>query len=163
LGGAARGPRPGEDPRDRGAHAARAGAAAHRGAPGRLGGGAPCPLRQPPPAAAPRPLSPAPGLPLPPPPPRHPHPFPPPPPPLPRAVLATFGVMSLAGFTLNQMSLLGLALAIGILVDDSILVLDSISRHRQMGKPPRQAALDGRQEIGFADATNSFLDVVIYL
>src|SRR5207302_10603208 len=82
---------------------------------------------------------------------------------LPACIMATFGVMWAAGFTLNQMSMLGLALAIGILVDDSILVLDSIHRHREMGKPPRQAALDGREEIGFADATNSFLDVVIYV
>jgi HAE1 family hydrophobic/amphiphilic exporter-1 len=82
---------------------------------------------------------------------------------LPASIMATFGVMWVAGFTLNQMSMLGLALAIGILVDDSILVLDSIHRHRQMGKSPREAALDGRQEIGFADATNSFLDVVIYV
>src|SRR5439155_17023730 len=82
---------------------------------------------------------------------------------LPASIMATFGVMWAAGFTLNQMSMLGLALAIGILVDDSILVLDSIHRHREMGKPPRQASLDGRQEIGFADAMNSFLDVVIYV
>src|SRR5439155_4922423 len=77
--------------------------------------------------------------------------------------IPTFLVMYAAGFTLNQMTMLGLSLSIGILVDDSILVLDSIHRHRAMGKPPEQASLDGRAEIGLADAANTFVDVVVFV
>jgi HAE1 family hydrophobic/amphiphilic exporter-1 len=82
---------------------------------------------------------------------------------IPCSLIPTFLVMYFGGFTLNQMTMLGLSLSIGILVDDSILVLDSIHRHRAMGKPPRQAALDGRAEIGLADASNTFVDVIVFV
>lgn len=82
---------------------------------------------------------------------------------IPCSLIPTFLVMYAAGFTLNQMTMLGLSLSIGILVDDSILVLDSIHRHRAMGKPPKEAALDGRAEIGLADAANTFVDVVVFV
>jgi HAE1 family hydrophobic/amphiphilic exporter-1 len=82
---------------------------------------------------------------------------------IPCSLIPTFLVMYFGGFTLNQMTMLGLSLSIGILVDDSILVLDSIHRHRAMGKPPKEAALDGRAEIGLADATNTFVDVVVFV
>jgi HAE1 family hydrophobic/amphiphilic exporter-1 len=82
---------------------------------------------------------------------------------IPTSIIATFGVMWFAHFTLNQMTMLALSLSVGILVDDSILVLDSIHRHRRMGRPPRQASLDGRQEIGLADATNTLVDVVVFV
>lgn len=82
---------------------------------------------------------------------------------IPCSLIPTFLVMYAGGFTLNQMTMLGLSLSIGILVDDSILVLDSIHRHRGMGKPPKEAALDGRAEIGLADAANTFVDVVVFV
>lgn len=82
---------------------------------------------------------------------------------IPTSLIITFLVMDLAGFTLNQMTMLALALSVGILVDDSILVLDCIHRHRRAQKPPREAALDGRAEIGLADATNTFVDVVVFV
>lgn len=82
---------------------------------------------------------------------------------IPTSIIATFGVMWMAGFSLNQMTMLALSLSVGILVDDSILVLESIHRHRQMGKPPAQAALDGRQEIGLANVTNTLADVVVFV
>src|SRR5205823_2789137 len=82
---------------------------------------------------------------------------------IPTSIIATFAVMWLLGFTLNQMTMLGLSLSVGILVDDSILVLDSIHRHRDMGKPPQQAALDGRWEIGLANVTNTLVDVVVFV
>jgi HAE1 family hydrophobic/amphiphilic exporter-1 len=82
---------------------------------------------------------------------------------IPTSIVFTFLVMYFAGFSLNQMTMLALSLSVGILVDDSILVLECIHRHRAMGKSPFEAALDGREEIGLADATNTFVDVVVFL
>ncbi len=82
---------------------------------------------------------------------------------IPTSIIVTFIVMYFAGFSLNQMTMLALSLSVGILVDDSILVLECIHRHRAMGKEPEAAALDGRQEIGLADAANTFVDVVVFV
>ncbi len=82
---------------------------------------------------------------------------------IPSSIIVTFIVMYFAGFSLNQMTMLALSLSVGILVDDSILVLECIHRHRAMGKSPQQAALDGRAEIGLADAANTFVDVVVFV
>jgi HAE1 family hydrophobic/amphiphilic exporter-1 len=82
---------------------------------------------------------------------------------IPTSIVGTFIVMYFAGFSLNQMTMLALSLSVGILVDDSILVLECIHRHRAMGKPPEEAALAGRQEIGLADAANTFVDVVVFI
>ncbi|MBM3459855.1 MAG: efflux RND transporter permease subunit, partial [Armatimonadetes bacterium] len=82
---------------------------------------------------------------------------------IPTSLVVTFIVMYFAGFTLNQMTMLALSLSVGILVDDSILVLECIHRHRARGKEAQQAALDGRQEIGLADAANTFVDVVVFV
>src|SRR5439155_4955341 len=70
---------------------------------------------------------------------------------IPCSLIPTFLVMYFGGFTLNQMTMLGLFPSIVIVVDDSILVLDSIHRHRAIYQPPKYAALDGRAEIGLAD------------
>jgi hydrophobic/amphiphilic exporter-1 (mainly G- bacteria), HAE1 family len=82
---------------------------------------------------------------------------------IPTSLLATFMVMDLIGFTMNFMTMLGLALAVGILVDDSIVVLENIYRHLAMGKPPVQAAIDGRQEIGLAAVAITLTDVVVFV
>jgi len=82
---------------------------------------------------------------------------------IPISILTTFIVMYFAGFTLNQMTMLALSLSVGILVDQSILVLECIHRHRAMAKGSWQAALDGRREIGLADAANTFVDVVVFI
>ncbi len=82
---------------------------------------------------------------------------------LPSCVLATFGVMYLAHFTLNQMTLLALSLSVGILIDDSIVVLESITRHLHMGESPRRAALNGRAEIGFSGIAITLVDVVVFV
>lgn len=82
---------------------------------------------------------------------------------LPSCLVATFLVMYFAGFTLNQMTLLALSLSVGILIDDSIVVLESITRHLGMGEPPEEAAFNGRTEIGFADITTTLADVVVFL
>ncbi len=66
------------------------------------------------------------------------------------------------GFTLNLMTLLALSLVIGILVDDSIVILENIHRHLLMGKDNRTAALDGRNEIGFSAMAITMVDVVVF-
>ncbi|MGE5406055.1 MAG: efflux RND transporter permease subunit [Candidatus Saccharibacteria bacterium] len=81
---------------------------------------------------------------------------------IPTSLLATVMMMYFAGFTFNMMSMMGLALCIGILVDDSIVVLENIDRHLNMGKLPWQAALDGRSEIGMAAIAITASDVVVF-
>ena len=82
---------------------------------------------------------------------------------IPICMIGTFLVIDAAGFTLNQMTLLALSLSVGILVDDSIVVLESITRHLQRGESPKDAALNGRAEIGFADLTTTLVDVVVFV
>ncbi len=68
---------------------------------------------------------------------------------LPASILATFGVMSLLGYSLDNLSLMALTLSVGFLVDDAIVMLENIVRHMEQGKPAMQAALDGSKEIVF--------------
>ncbi|MCL4534203.1 MAG: efflux RND transporter permease subunit [Bacteroidetes bacterium] len=82
---------------------------------------------------------------------------------IPTSLISTFLVMYALGFSLNTMSLLALALMIGILVDDSIVVLENIHRHLTMGEKPRDAALNGRSEIGMAAMAITFVDIVVYV
>jgi hydrophobic/amphiphilic exporter-1 (mainly G- bacteria), HAE1 family len=82
---------------------------------------------------------------------------------IPTSILATFIVMYYAGYSLNLLTLLGLSLSIGILVDDSIVILENISRHLKMGKTPRQAAYDGRMEIGFTAISITLIDVIVFV
>jgi multidrug efflux pump subunit AcrB len=82
---------------------------------------------------------------------------------IPVSLLATFIVMNVLHFTLDIVSLMGLSLIIGILVDDSIVVLENITRHRDMGKRPFDAAIAGRGEIGGAAVAITLVDVVVFL
>jgi HAE1 family hydrophobic/amphiphilic exporter-1 len=82
---------------------------------------------------------------------------------IPASLLATFIVMNAMHFTLDVVSLMGLSLIIGILVDDSIVVLENITRHRDMGAKPFDAALIGRTEIGGAAVAITLVDVVVFL
>jgi HAE1 family hydrophobic/amphiphilic exporter-1 len=82
---------------------------------------------------------------------------------IPTSLVSTFLVMYALGFSLNIMSLMALALMIGILVDDSIVVLENIHRHLQLGENPHQAAITGRSEIGMAAIAITMADVVVYL
>lgn len=82
---------------------------------------------------------------------------------IPTSIVSTFLVMYLMGFTLNLMTLMALALMIGILVDSSIVVIENIHRHFHMGKDPKEAALVGRQEIGLATIAIAAADVIVYL
>ena len=81
---------------------------------------------------------------------------------IPTTLLAAFIIMSLLGFSLNSLSTLGLVLSIGILVDDSIVILENILRHVAQGEPPLQAAILGRAEIGIAALAITLVDVVIF-
>jgi multidrug efflux pump subunit AcrB len=69
---------------------------------------------------------------------------------LPLSILPTFGVMWLFGFSLNMVTLLALAVVVGILVDDAIVEVENIDRHLAMGKPPKVAATEAADEIGLA-------------
>ena len=82
---------------------------------------------------------------------------------IPTSMIATFIPMYALGFTLNTLSLLGLSLAVGILVDDSIVVLENINRHLAMGEEPQVAAINGRSEIGYAAITLTCVDLVVFL
>jgi HAE1 family hydrophobic/amphiphilic exporter-1 len=82
---------------------------------------------------------------------------------IPTSIISTFLVMWALGFSLNTLTLLALTLVIGILVDDSIVILENIERHLKLKKGPVQAALDGRAEIGLAAITIALVDVVVYL
>jgi len=82
---------------------------------------------------------------------------------IPTSVISTFLPMFAFGFSLNMMTLLALSLAVGILVDDSIVVLENIYRHLSRGEPPVEAAYNGRSEIGLAAITITAVDVVVYV
>lgn len=82
---------------------------------------------------------------------------------LPSSMIPTFALMYSMGFSLNLMTLMALSLVVGILVDDSIVVLENINRHLEMGKDKRQAALDGRSEIGFTALAITLVDVVVFI
>jgi hydrophobic/amphiphilic exporter-1 (mainly G- bacteria), HAE1 family len=81
---------------------------------------------------------------------------------IPSSLLATFFVSWMLGFTIDVLSLMGLSLTIGILVDDSIVVIENITRHREMGKLPEDAAITGRSEIGGAAVAITLVDVVVF-
>ena len=82
---------------------------------------------------------------------------------LPSAMIPTFILMYALGFSLNLMTLMALSLVVGILVDDSIVVLENIYRHLEMGKTRWSAALEGRNEIGFTAMAITLVDVVVFL
>lgn len=82
---------------------------------------------------------------------------------IPTSIVGAFTVLYFCGFTLNTFTLLGLSLAIGIVVDDAIMVLENIIRHRELGKSRVQAAIDGSKEITFAAIAATLAIVAIFL
>jgi hydrophobe/amphiphile efflux-1 (HAE1) family protein len=82
---------------------------------------------------------------------------------LPTSVLAAFIAVWLCGFTLNFMTLLGLSLAIGVLIDDAIVVRENIVRHMENGADRRTAALEGTAEIGMAVASTTFSIMAVFI
>ncbi len=81
---------------------------------------------------------------------------------IPASLLSTFIAMYLFGYSLNLMTLLAMSLVIGILVDDSIVVLENIHRHLHMGKNKVNASIEGRAEIGFSALAITMVDVVVF-
>lgn len=82
---------------------------------------------------------------------------------LPTSVVAAFIAIWLSGFTLNFMTLLGLSLAIGVLIDDAIVVRENIVRHMEMGVDRRTAASNGTKEIGLAVAATTFSIIAVFI
>lgn len=82
---------------------------------------------------------------------------------IPTCIFASFIAMKAMGFTVNNMTMLAMSLAIGVLVDDAIVVLENISRHLRLGEDPKEAALNGRGEIGLAAIAITLADVVVFL
>ncbi|WPC39455.1 efflux RND transporter permease subunit [Clostridium sp. JS66] len=82
---------------------------------------------------------------------------------IPVSIIATFAVMKFMNFTLNTVSLMALSLAVGLLIDDAIVVIENIVRHLNMGKSPIQAAKDGTSEIGLAVIATTLAIVAVFL
>ncbi|MBS1128403.1 MAG: transporter, hydrophobe/amphiphile efflux family, partial [Nitrospirae bacterium] len=82
---------------------------------------------------------------------------------LPTSVIATFAFIQVFGFTLNIMTMLGLSLSIGILIDDSIVVLENIYRRMEEGEPPMQASQEGASEIGLAVMATTLSIVAVFV
>jgi len=82
---------------------------------------------------------------------------------IPASIISVFIAMYIFNFSLNLLTLMALSLLIGILVDDSIVVLENISRHLAMGKDKRTAALDGRNEISFTAVAITMVDIAVFL
>ena len=82
---------------------------------------------------------------------------------VPVSLIGTFAVMYLAGFSLDNLSLMALTMATGFVVDDAIVVLENISRHIDEGLAPRQAALRGAREIGFTVVSMSLSLIAVFI
>jgi len=82
---------------------------------------------------------------------------------IPASIVATFAVMYFLGFSINTLTLLALTLAVGIVVDDAIIVLENAYRHQEeLGKPPNQAAQDATAEIGFAVIATTITLIAVF-
>ena len=82
---------------------------------------------------------------------------------IPASLCVTLAAMKLVNFTIDTVSLLAMTLIIGILVDDSIVVLENVERHHENGEPPKEAAIKGRTQIGPAAVVITLVDVVVFL
>jgi len=82
---------------------------------------------------------------------------------IPTSMISTFLPMYAFGFTINVMTMLALSLSVGILVDDSIVVIENIERHFRIGEEPSVAAVNGRSEIGSAAVAITLVDVVVFV
>jgi multidrug efflux pump len=82
---------------------------------------------------------------------------------IPVAIIAAFLVMAVLGYSINTLTLLGTVLAIGLVVDDGIVVLENVVRRMEMGQPPLLAAIDGSREIGFAVIATTAVLVAVFV
>lgn len=81
---------------------------------------------------------------------------------IPLCLMATFGLIYFMGYSINTMTLLAMVLGIGLVVDDAIVMLENIHRHQEAGLPPRQAAITGSHEIGFAIVAMTLTLAAVY-
>ena len=82
---------------------------------------------------------------------------------MPVSIIATFGVMYLMGYTLDNLSLMALTIATGFVVDDAIVVIENITRHLENGMKPMEAALKGAEEIGFTVLSMSISLIAVFI
>jgi hydrophobic/amphiphilic exporter-1 (mainly G- bacteria), HAE1 family len=82
---------------------------------------------------------------------------------LPMSIIGTFSVMYLLHYSLDNLSLMALTLAVGFVVDDAIVMLENIVRHLEMGKPKMQAAIDGASEVGFTILSMTFSLAAVFI
>ncbi|MBW1855519.1 MAG: efflux RND transporter periplasmic adaptor subunit, partial [Deltaproteobacteria bacterium] len=82
---------------------------------------------------------------------------------IPTSIISTFTAMYALGFTMNNLTMVGLTMSVGIVVDDAIVMVENIFRHRQMGKGAMQAAKEGASEIGFAIIAATVALVAVFL
>jgi HAE1 family hydrophobic/amphiphilic exporter-1 len=82
---------------------------------------------------------------------------------LPMSIIGTFSVMYLLDYSLDNLSLMALTLAVGFVVDDAIVMLENIVRHLEMGKPRMQAAIDGAREVGFTILSMTFSLAAVFI
>ena len=82
---------------------------------------------------------------------------------LPVAIIGTFAVMYVLGYSLDNLSLMALTLSVGFVIDDAVVVLENIVRHREMGEPPLEAALNGSREIGFTILSMTLSLVAVFI
>src|SRR4051794_11774544 len=82
---------------------------------------------------------------------------------VPLSLIGTFGVMYLAGFSINNLTLMALVVAAGFVVDDAIVVIENIARYIEAGEPPLQAALKGSEQIGFTIISLTFSLVAVLI
>ncbi len=82
---------------------------------------------------------------------------------LPMSIIGTFSVMYMLHYSLDNLSLMALTLAVGFVVDDAIVMLENVVRHLEMGKPRMQAALDGASEVGFTILSMTFSLAAVFI
>jgi len=82
---------------------------------------------------------------------------------IPLSVVLTFIVLNAFGYTLNMMTLGGIALGVGMLVDAAIVVIENIFRHEEMGESPKEAAMNGAQEVWLAISASTFTNIAVFL
>jgi HAE1 family hydrophobic/amphiphilic exporter-1 len=82
---------------------------------------------------------------------------------LPVSLIATFGVMHLLDYSLDNLSMMALTLSVGFVVDDAIVMLENIVRHIEEGESPREAALNGSREIGFTMLSMTLSLVAVFI
>lgn len=81
---------------------------------------------------------------------------------IPTSIMATFALMYFKGMTMNILSMGGVVIGIGMLVDNSVVVLDNITKHYALGKSPKAAAIDGTKEVGMAIFASTLTTVAVF-